>query len=144
MSKRNGKKPAILETSPATWKWPRIAVFVPLLPALPYADEVLPYFIEIARTGVRFVYHTFGSIDSVRNRVAEGILMDDTFTHVLFLDADQKHPIDIVPKLARWVIEKPERLIVGGLYYNRRPPYLPLAWVKGEDGIYYQAHKWEK
>jgi hypothetical protein len=144
MSKKNGRVIPQLERSPATWEWPRIAVFVPMLPSMSYADELFPHFIEIARTGVRFVYHPFGLIDGVRNRVAEGVLADDSFTHVLYLDADQKHPIDIVPRLAKWVIEKPERLIIAGLYFNRRPPYAPNAWAKGDDGFYYQIHKWDR
>ncbi|MBU2040092.1 MAG: hypothetical protein KKH95_13180 [Gammaproteobacteria bacterium] len=111
---------------------------------MPYADELFPYFIEIARTGVRFIYHPFGLIDSVRNRVAEGVLASDEFTHILYLDSDQKHSRDIVPQLARWVIEKPERLIVAGLYFNRRAPYAPNAWAKGDDGFYYQIHKWDQ
>ena len=135
---------SILQTRPiSSWEWPRIVVFVPILPALPYADEVLPHFFEIARTGVNFLFHPFGGIDSTRNRIAEALLMSD-YTHVLMLDADQKHPIDIVQRMARWVIYKPERLIIGGLYFNRRPPYPPLAWVKQDDGFYYQIHKWEK
>lgn len=142
--KKNGKVFEQLERSPATWEWPKIAVFVPILPAMPYADEVLPHFFEIARTGVKFIYHPFGSIDSVRNRVAEGILASDDITHVLFLDGDQRHPIDIVPRLAKWLLLKPERQIIGGLYFNRRPPYLPLAWAKSDDGFYYQLHKWEQ
>ncbi len=142
----NGYEPdySVLEQYPvSSWEWPRIVVFIPILPALPYADEVLPHFFEIARTGVSFFYHPFGSIDSTRNKVAESLLESD-YTHVLMLDADQKHAPDIVQKLAGWVINKPERLVVAGLYFNRRPPYLPLAWVKQDDGFYYQVHKWER
>lgn len=123
------------------WEWPRIAVFVPLTPAMPYADEVFPHFIEIARTGVRFFYHPYGSTDSVRNRIAETLLLSD-YTHILYLDSDQKHLPDIVVRMAKWVIEDRNRLVVAGLYFNRREPFLPLAWVKGEDGHYYQIHKW--
>jgi len=142
----NGYEPdySVLKRFPiSAWEWPRIAVFIPILPALPYADEVVPHFLEIARTGVNFLYHPFGSIDSTRNRVAEALLASD-YTHVLMLDGDQKHPPDIVQRMAGWVIHKPERLVVGGLYFNRRPPYLPLAWVKQDDGFFYQVHKWEK
>ncbi len=140
--RRNGNELPQLERSPGTWEWPRIAVFVPMLPAWPYADDVWPHINEIARTGVRFLYHPYGVIDGVRNRVAEGVLLDDEFTHVLYLDSDQKHPIDIVPRLAKWILEDHERLIVAGLYFNRRPPYAPNVWMKGEDGLYYQAHNW--
>jgi len=139
----NGNKFEILNQRPiSAWKWPKIAVFVPMLPAWPFADEVWPYFNEIARTGVDFVYHPFGTIDSVRNRVCEALLMSD-WTHILMLDADQKHQIDIVQMMARHVIDDPERLIIGGLYYNRREPFLPLAWIE-QDGELYQIHKWEK
>lgn len=142
----NGYKPdySILHRFPISdWEWPKIVVFIPILPALPFADEIMPHFLEIARTGVHFFYHPYGSIDSVRNRVAEGLLRSD-FTHVLMLDGDQKHPADIIQKMARWVIQKPDRLVVAGLYFNRRPPYLPLAWIKQDDGYFYQIHKWEK
>ncbi|MBU2249788.1 MAG: hypothetical protein KKD77_23780 [Gammaproteobacteria bacterium] len=123
------------------WPWPRIAVFVPMAGNWGRADELWPTFSEIARSGVRIFYHPADITAVVRNRVAEGFLTTE-YTHLLMLDSDQRHPTDIVQKMARRVIEKPERRIVAGLYYDRRPPFEPLAWKRGNDGLYYQFVEW--
>ncbi|MBU2249251.1 MAG: hypothetical protein KKD77_21060 [Gammaproteobacteria bacterium] len=120
--------PEVLKRWPvSSWEWPRIIVYVPLLPAMPYADEVFPHFWAIAQQGVPFLPTKFGCIDAARNRAAEALLISE-FTHILMLDGDQKHPVDIVQRLARHVIADPERLVVAGIYHNRRPPFAPLAW----------------
>lgn len=125
-----------------SWPWPRIAVFVPMAGNWGRADELWPTFAQIARSGVRFFFHPADITAVVRNRVAEGFLTTD-YTHLLMLDSDQRHPLDIVQRLARHVIEKPERKIVAGLYHNRRPPFEPLAWKQGDDGLYYQFVEWQ-
>lgn len=126
-----------------SWPWPKIAVYVPIEPSWGKADELFPYFTAIARSGVRFLYHPAGRTDVVRNRVAAIFLEQTEYTHLLMLDSDMKHPADVVQRMARWVIQDPERDIVGALYFNRREPHHPQAWKRGEDGLYYQFADWE-
>ena len=119
---------AVLQRLPVnSWAWPRVVVFVPMPQALPHADAVFPHFIGIAQTGVPFMWLPYGRTDAVRNQAAQGLL-DSDYTHILMLDSDQRHPLDIVQRLCRWVIDDPERLIVGGLYFRRGEPYDPLVW----------------
>lgn len=127
----------------SSWIWPRVVCFTPMLAAWPMADEIWPFFNEITRkNGVEWIYEPYGSIDSVRNRAVEQFLKTD-HTHILFMDADMKHRPDIVQAFARHVISDPTRLIIAGLYFNRREPYLPLAWARDKDGNLLRLHRWE-
>jgi hypothetical protein len=142
VSKTNGDKFAVLKTWPIfNWAWPKIVVFVPLTPALPYADEVLPHFFDIFNGGVPFFNIAYGIPDMVRNKAGQA-LKESQFTHVLMLDTDHKHPSDIIQRLARRVIEDPERLVVAALAHRRGEPYDPMMWVKKDDG-YYNIEEWE-
>lgn len=125
------------------WKWPRIAIFVPQGRAWPGADKCWPRINEIARSGVKFFYHPSDITHVVRQRVSEGFLLTD-YEYILMLDNDHRWPLDIVQRMARWVILEPKRRIIAGLYFNRREPYLPMAWKQGDDGLYYQLADWPK
>ena len=70
-------------------------------------------------------------------------LIDSDFTHILMLDADHKHPPNIIQQLARWVIEDPERLVVGGLNFRRSEPYDPCAYMV-EDDKFFTLWDWEE
>lgn len=115
----------------ANWKWPRIAVFIPMMQALPYADEVIPAFLEIARQGPVFLYLNYGYAERVHNLAAWEFLASE-YTHLLVLDSDHTHPPDIIQRLARHVIEDPDRWIIGGLNYRRTAPYSPCILMEYE------------
>lgn len=138
----NDDKYDVLKVLPiASWEWPRPVVYVPLPQALPYADDVFPTFIEIARTGVPFMHLPYGFADRMRNFAAEELLESD-YTHLIMLDSDHTHPLDIVQRLCRMVIDDPIRGIVGGMNYKRCEPYSPCAYVDMPDGVY-RVHEWE-
>ena len=142
MSKNNGDKFAILKEWPiANWSWPKIVLYVPMLAALPFADDVFYNFMAIAQGGIDFFALNYNRTDVARNKAGEALL-DSQFTHLLMLDSDHPHPIDIVQRLARRVLEDPERLVVGAMSFRRGEPYDPLAWkVVGKS--YYTVHDWE-
>lgn len=147
MSKNNGSKPtpdfSVLKTWPVvSWKWPRPVIYIPLFAALPFADDVLPYFIEIARHGTPFIHLPYGFADQMRNKAVD-VFLQSEFTHLLMLDADHKHPHDILQRLIRWCIEDPEKKIIGGLNFRRCEPYNPCAFVR-RDGKGYSPHEWEQ
>lgn len=133
----NGKdyKPdySVLKKWPVcNWAYPKIAVFIPWMQALPYADEVLPSFLEIARQGAPFIHMSYGYAERVHNLAAWELLAHEEWTHILVLDSDHVHPPDIIQRIARHVIEDPNRWIVGGLNYRRSAPYSPCILVEHE------------
>ena len=143
----NGYNPdySVLKQWPVSlWKWPRIVVYVPWPSALPDASDVNPGFLEIARHGTMFMHLPYGFADRMRNEAAKTLLRSD-YTHILMLDSDHVHPHNIVQKLAKHVIEDPERLIVGGLNFTRTAPFGPCAWVFNEkdNNQIYRIHEWE-
>lgn len=128
------------------WEWPRPVVFVPLFPALPYAEQVFFSFIAIAQQGVPFLQIPYGRTDLVRN-IAVKALLESDYTHILMLDADHKHPADIVQRLARWVLADRSIQIVGGLNFRRIAPYDPCAFIKTPNGNgkeYSYPHEWDQ
>lgn len=122
--------PSVLQQRPiGEWPWPRIVLFVPLPPALPFVDEVFWQFMAIASQGIPFMRHEYGRTDFVRNKAVETLLQSD-YTHILMLDSDHIHPAQIVQRLARWVIADPAKQVIGGLNFKRSEPYDPCAFVK--------------
>lgn len=145
----NGAKPrkpdpAVLNTYPVqSWPWPRIAIYIPLLPCLPNAPRVFGGFWRIAQQGVPLIDAGYGEIAMQRCKVGEHLLQS-SFTHVLMLDHDHEHPVDIVQQLARRVIEDPRRLVVGGLVFRRTAPYDPAMMLRDAKGNYYHGTEWEQ
>lgn len=121
-----------LRTFPiASWAWPRILVGVPLERSISHASLVFPRFLEIAAQGVVFLNQPYTRTDLARNRFAMKLLESD-YTHLLMLDVDHIHPVDIVQRLARWPLMMPEVEIVGGLNFRRSEPYEPCCFFKDE------------
>lgn len=118
------------------WEFPKVAVFVPLERNLSYVDVVLPNLINIARRGANFLWGEYSPTVISRSEAAK-TLLGSNFTHILMLDSDHEHPVDIVERLAKWVVAFPEVKVVGGLNYSRRPPYAPCAHMQDEDGTWY-------
>jgi len=123
------------------WPWPRILVHIPMTPALNHADSVFYDFMAIATNGPAFVDAGYNKIELAREKGCQK-LMETDFTHILMLDSDHKHPKDIIQRLARWVIEDPERLMVGGLNFRRGAPYDPCAFVDDGEGGYGTLYSW--
>lgn len=114
-------------------------VLIGLLPernGVPSAD-ILFDLLAIAIRGHAFVRTSYARTDLQRNKLAEHLLTTD-YTHILMLDADHKHPEDIVERLARWVVRDPQKLVVAGLAFRRGQPYDPQAYVARDDGKLYQ------
>lgn len=133
---------AVLKTWPVEkWDWPKVVLFTPITPALPFADDVIFNFFEILQGGVPFFKLPYTIPDAARNKAAQA-LRESEYTHVLMLDFDHPHPGDIVQRLCRRVIEDPERLVVAAIAYRRGEPYDPMIW-KYVDGQLYSITDWE-
>ena len=118
------------------WKYPKVAILIPLERNLAYVDTVLPHLINIARRRPNFFWGEYSPTVMGRNEGAK-LLLGSDFTHILMLDSDHEHPVDIVERLAKWVIAFPEVKVVGGLNYSRRPPYAPCAHMVDDNGNWY-------
>lgn len=141
----NGSKPdkSVLGKLPIrAWPWPRIVVYIPMFPALPHAPEVFYDFLVIAQQAPDLMKSDYKRTDVARNLAAEKLL-EGEHTHILMLDADHKHPANIVQRLASWVIDDPERLIVGGLNFRRGGNFDPCVGVIGVNGGFYTPYEWD-
>lgn len=119
-----------LRTLPiASWAYPRILLAIPMERSVPFASLTFSRFMEIAAQGVSFLKQDYTRTDLARNRFAIKLL-ESQYTHLLMLDLDHVHPVDIVQKLARWVLINPEIEIVGGLNFRRSEPYEPCCFFK--------------
>lgn len=109
-----------------SWAYPRIILGIPLERSVSYADQVFFNFMQIASQGPAMFDMPYGRIDVTRNLMATALLQS-TYTHVLMLDIDHKHPLDIIQRLARWPLIFPEVKVVSGLNFRRGEPYDPVA-----------------
>jgi hypothetical protein len=135
---------AILNTVPiASWAYPRILVGILKERAISHADAVLDNLFLIAAQGPAMVQHPYGRTDVVRNHMAASLLGSD-YTHLLMLDIDHQHPIDIVQRLALRILHDPKKLVVGGLNFRRSTPHEPCCFLDGEDGAIYAPAAWDE
>ena len=89
---------------------------------------------NVARHGYHIAPLIYGRTDANRNRMAHAML-ESEYTHILMLDADHHHTPDIPGRLARWVIDDPDRLIVAGLNFRRGSPFEALAFDRVGDKL---------
>jgi hypothetical protein len=138
----DNEKLQVLKTQPITsWEYPRIILGVPQERAMSYSEDV--FFWRIAMQGVPILQLPYDRVDVARNKMAIELLRSD-FTHLLMLDIDHVHPWNIVQRLAKWVLLKPEVQVVGGLNFRRGEPYDPCCGYWGDDGKYYTPAEWGK
>lgn len=105
-------------------------------------DTAFVHFWHIAQRGWPLIDLLYGRTDVNRNKIARFLLGTD-FTHLLMLDLDHNHAANIVEAHARWVLDDPERLVVGGLHFRRGEPFEPCAFVYGPDGDLHAPATWE-
>ncbi len=125
------------------WDYPRIVLAIPLERSISYASDTFFQFLGIAQTGIPILNFPYGRTDLVRNKMALSLLQSD-FTHLLMLDIDHIHPIDIAHRLGKWVIANPDIKVVGGLNFRRSAPYDPCCFIRGEDGGLYPPVVWDQ
>lgn len=102
-------------------------------------------FMKIAEQGWHTLPHPYGRVDVQRNTMALAMLKHPAnFSHILFLDLDHTHPIDIVQRLARWVYYDPKKLVVGGLNFRRGEPFDPCIFIEAPDGEFRPPLQWER
>ncbi len=131
-----------LNTYPiSAWPWPRILIHIPIERTVPYAELTFSNFLYIASQGPQFVETNYGRIDLVRNLAVMELLKSEA-THILFLDLDHVHPVNIIQSLARWVMLDPEKQIVSGFNFRRSPPHDPVLGILDENGNRMTLTEW--
>jgi hypothetical protein len=122
--------------------WPRVVLSIPVERNV--SSMAFWNFLSIARTGIPIMASPYsGRVDRTRNIMASSLL-GSNFTHLLMLDSDHAHPVDIVPRLVRHVVADPSRLVVSGLNFRRGEPFDPCCWIMGDDGKPYAPAEWDQ
>jgi hypothetical protein len=117
-----------------------IAISVPMERTV--SDWAFTYFWQIAKRGWPLIDHVYARTDINRNRSGKWLRDNPEFTHVLMMDLDHLHAADIVERLASWVLEDRERLVVSGLHFRRAMPFEPMAFMFGKDGRLHAPIDW--
>lgn len=100
------------------------------------------HFIAIANRGWQFALLPYCRNDIARNKFAAAAMRAGA-DWLVMLDSDHKHPPDVVERLLRWTLERPDIRVVGGLNFRRGKPYDPCAFVRGDGGEVYSIVDWE-
>lgn len=136
MSRTHKNKIKTIDTLPiCNWDYPKVLVHIPLERALSHSDRVFPNFWGIARQGVDAIFLPYGEVCQTINRAIQ-LFLETDHTHFLILDNDHEHPLDIIQRLARWVVADRSVQVVGGVNFRRCAPFDPCAYFSDEHGIY--------
>ena len=141
---------AILTSVPIIrWKWPRPLLCILKERAISYADKVFDNIYQIASFGCAPLFMNYTRTDLARNK-AGAELLKTNYTHLIMLDIDHRHPVDIVQKLCFWLLwDKFTKAgkniqVLGGINFRRSAPHDPCAHLFGSDGAIYAPAEWDK
>jgi hypothetical protein len=119
----------------------KIAVALPLERNI--NDAAFLHFWAIAMHGWPLFARTYGRTDLNRNEFGK-TLLESEYTHVMMLDTDHLHSPNIVEQHAKWLIEDPNKLVIGGMHFRRGEPFDPCAFLRSKDGKLYAPVEWPK
>lgn len=114
--------------------WPRIVVGVPPFFTGAPSAEIFFDFLNVAQYGWPFIRIPCMPCDRALQFFAEHLMANQFFSHLCILAADHRHPQNVVQRLARVVIDDPERLFVVGLNFRRHDKHDPLSWILDDKG----------
>lgn len=101
------------------------------------------HLVDILRRGYPYIKAGYRLTPVQRNTFGEELLKSK-HTHLLMLDTDHQHPIDIVERLSRWWKEDSSKRIIGALCFRRGEPFDPLAFIREKDGSFRTLAEWPK
>ena len=76
--------------------------------------------------------------DANRNEVVEEVMKLDV-DYLYWWDDDTPHPHGTLQQMLSLEVE-----FVSGLYYTKQPPYLPIAYIRNENGTYRTLNRFTK
>lgn len=118
----------------------RIVLGIPLERNI--TDQAFLCLWQIAQQGMPMIPAAYGRTELRRNDFARQVLNQPHVTHLMMLDTDHIHPVNIVQALARHVIADPSKLVVGALCFRRSEPYDPLMFLRAPDGELIVPGEW--
>lgn len=117
----------------------RVAIGIPMERTI--MQEAFYGFAAIMQQGWPLAELPYTRNDVARHKFAQ-FLLNSEYTHLLMLDSDHRHPVDVVQRLARWFQAYPEVRVVGGLNFRRGEPFDPCAFVDPGDGEFHRLAEW--
>ncbi len=126
----NGSKPA----------WPRPVVAIPMERTI--TEHAFHAFMNIAKSGVEFFQLPYSVRQDVARDMFSKKLLASDFTHIIMLDSDHTHPVDIVERFVKWIIDDPDKVVIGGLNFKRSTPHDPCVFLPGENGEIMKLTEW--
>jgi hypothetical protein len=122
-----------------------IIVAVPPPPTIGY-DPFFKFW-QIAMRGWPIMELGPGAAEIHRNQMALHLTRDPAYrqyTHIMMLDADQRHAPSVVEQAARWVLQDRSRMVIGGLYFKKGGLHEPLFRTYSDDGEGRLSVTWEE
>lgn len=104
--------------------------------------ETFWHFMAIAQRGWPLLQMEYMRTDQARNTAAQHLLDNEGFTHLVMLDLDHQHPVDIVDRFIQDIEQYPQIEVLGGLNFRRCPPHDALAFVRDEQGGLWSIPEW--
>lgn len=117
----------------------RVAIGIPMERTI--MQEAFYGFAAILQQGWSLAELPYTRNDVARHKFVQ-FLLNSEYTHLLMLDSDHRHPVDVVQRLARWFQAYPEVRVVGGLNFRRGEPFDPCAFVDPGDGEFHRLAEW--
>lgn len=139
--KRGGKLPLIPTREELEKAGIKIALAIPLERYVP--DSAFLHFYAIAMKGWPLFARPYGRTDFNRNEFAR-TLLDSDYTHLMMLDLDHLHSPTVIEQHARWLLDDPDKLVIGGIHFRRGEPFDPCIFLKSEDGKLYAPVDWSE
>jgi len=100
--------------------------------ASPGSTTVFLNWLKLAQRWGQSGYSVIGTSEGppslTRDYLVRTFLSDPQFTHLLMLDSDHLHPVDIVERLTRWLAHDAKPLVISALNYQRKEPFRPAAF----------------
>jgi len=128
----------------------RPLVGIPIERAISYAPVVRSWMMGIAQQGWPQVALDYNRTDVARHLMAWQLLDETDCTHLIMLDIDHDHRLDIVIKLCASIAEArdhddiPDREVVSALCFRRGKPYEPIAYREDDEGLLSVVMEWER
>jgi hypothetical protein len=110
-----------------------------ILVGIPYSEK--PLRIDVFLSWMRFaaqghnVIASEGPTPLSRAGLARTFMANEEFTHLLMLDLDHIHMADVVDHVKQRLMSEDPPKILGGLHFQRQPPYKPCVFMFKDEGL---------
>jgi hypothetical protein len=121
-----------LARPPYLWDYPKVMVAMPQERSLSNPSIVARWIAKMGQEGFTFAWRGYERTDRARNEFALSLLKNEQYTHIIMVDNDHNHPLDLLRKLARWALVGDYK-VVASLAFQRGMPYKPVHYLADGD-----------